>query len=62
MTDYTQFSNPMCRGQADRGFSFGSIPMRQVFEDYAGRLRERPARREVRAIDMKLIEEGQAND
>lgn len=43
--------------QVDWGLSFGSIPTRQVFEDYAGRLRERPAYKEAKAIDMKLIEE-----
>jgi len=45
--------------QVDWGLSFGSIPKRQVFEDYAGRLRERTAYREAKAIDMKLIEESQ---
>ena len=45
--------------QVDWGLSFGSIPKRQVFEDYAARLRERPAYKEAKAIDMKLIEEQQ---
>lgn len=43
--------------QVDWGLSFGSIPKRQVFEDYAGRLRERSAYKEAKAIDVKLIEE-----
>lgn len=45
--------------QVDWGLSFGSIPKRQVFEDYASRLRERPAYHAAKAIDMKLIEEAQ---
>ena len=45
--------------QVDWGISFGSIPTRKVFEDYANRLRERPAYKEAKAIDMKLIAEKQ---
>lgn len=45
--------------QVDWGLSFGSIPTWQVFQDYAGRLRERPAYKEAKAIDMNLIEEAQ---
>ena len=45
--------------QVDWGLSFGSIPKRQAFENYAARLRERPAYMEAKAIDMKLIEEQQ---
>ena len=45
--------------QVDWGLSFGSLPKRQVFEDYAARLRERPAYKEAKAIDMKLNEEQQ---
>ncbi len=47
--------------QVDWGLNFGSIPKRQVFEDYAGRLRERAAYKEAKAIDMKLIAEAQGN-
>jgi glutathione S-transferase len=46
--------------QVDWGISFGSIPSRKVFEDYAARLRERDAYKEAKAIDMKLIAEAQA--
>lgn len=45
--------------QVDWGLSFGSIPTRPAFEAYAARLRERPAYKEAKAIDMKLIEERQ---
>jgi glutathione S-transferase len=41
------------------GMDFGSIPKRDVFENYAARLRKRTAYEEARAIDMKLIEEAQ---
>ncbi|MFW2349291.1 glutathione S-transferase family protein [Qipengyuania sp.] len=43
--------------QVDWGLSFGSIPTRPAFEAYAARLRERPAYKEAKAIDMTLIEE-----
>lgn len=43
--------------QVDWGLGFGSIPKRQVFEDYAGRLRERPAYQAAKMIDMNLIKE-----
>lgn len=43
--------------QVDWGLGFGSIPKRQVFEDYAGRLRERPAYQAAKMIDMSLIRE-----
>lgn len=43
--------------QVDWGLGFGSIPKRQVFEDYAGRLRERPAYQAAKMIDMNLINE-----
>ncbi len=45
--------------QVDWGLSFGSIPTRPAFEAYAARLRERPAYKKAKAIDMKLIEESQ---
>lgn len=48
--------------QVDWGLSFGSMPKRKTFEDYAERLRNRPAYTEAKAIDMKLIAEAQAND
>ena len=48
--------------QVDWGLQFGSIPKRAVFEDYATRLRDRPAYKEAKAIDIKLIAEAQAND
>ena len=48
--------------QVDWGLSFGSMPKRKAFEDYAERLRNRPAYKEAKAIDMKLIAEAQNND
>ena len=45
--------------QVDWVLQFGSIPKRQVFEDYAARLRERPAYKDAKAIDMGLIAESQ---
>ena len=45
--------------QVDWGLQFGSIPKRKTFEDYAERLRERPAYKEAKAIDMALIAEAQ---
>ena len=45
--------------QVDWGLQFGTIPKRAVFEDYAARLRERPAYKEAKAIDMALIAEAQ---
>ena len=45
--------------QVDWGLQFGTMPQRQVFEDYAGRLRERPAYKDAKAIDMQLIAESQ---
>ncbi len=45
--------------QVDWGLQFDTIPRRAVFEDYAARLRERPAYKEAKAIDMKLITESQ---
>lgn len=45
--------------QVDWGLTFGSIPARPAFAAYAARLRDRPAYRAAKAIDMKLIEEAQ---
>ena len=45
--------------QVDWGLTFGSMPSRPAFEDYAARLRERPAYKEAKAIDARLIEERQ---
>ena len=47
--------------QVDWGLQFGSIPKRAVFEDYAERLRERPAYKDAKAIDMGLIAEAQGD-
>ncbi|MBX7526281.1 glutathione S-transferase family protein [Qipengyuania vesicularis] len=47
--------------QVDWGLQFGTIPKRAVFEDYAARLRERPAYKEAKAIDMALIAEAQGS-
>ena len=46
--------------QIDWGLMFGSIEKRQSFEDYAARLRERPAYKAAKAIDGALIAEIQA--
>ena len=47
--------------QVDWGLQFGSIPKRAVFEDYAERLRERPAYKDAKSIDMGLITEAQGD-
>jgi glutathione S-transferase len=44
----------------DWGLQFGTLPSRASFEAYADRLRERDAYKEGKAIDGKLIAEGQA--
>lgn len=46
--------------QVDWGLAFGSIPSRPSFEDYAGRLRERSAYKQAKAIDQKLIDEAKS--
>ncbi|CAN5195649.1 glutathione S-transferase family protein [soil metagenome] len=46
--------------QVDWGLNFGTLPTRPAFEDYAGRLRERPAYQRQKAIDNALIAEAQA--
>ncbi|MFY9350598.1 MAG: glutathione S-transferase family protein [Sphingobium sp.] len=45
--------------QIDWGLSFKSIPTRPAFEDYAARLRERPAYQRQKEIDNALIAEMQ---
>ena len=47
--------------QVDWGLQFGSIPERPAFAAYADRLRSREAYKAAKAIDMKLIAEGQNN-
>jgi glutathione S-transferase len=44
----------------DWGLQFGSIPERDSFAAYAGRIRDREAYRAGKAIDMALIAEAQA--
>jgi glutathione S-transferase len=46
--------------QVDFGLNFGTLPKRQAFEDYAARLRERPAYQRAKAIDGALIAEMKA--
>ncbi|MBX7513189.1 glutathione S-transferase family protein [Qipengyuania sp. GH38] len=46
--------------QVDWGIQFGTLPKRRVFEDYANRLRQRPAYEEAKAIDMDLASKQQA--
>jgi glutathione S-transferase len=41
----------------DWGLNFGTLPSRPAFEDYAARLRERPAYRRQKEIDNALIAE-----
>jgi glutathione S-transferase len=41
--------------QVDWGLSFGTIPSRPAFENYAARLRERPAYKKQKEIDNALI-------
>lgn len=48
--------------QVDWGLSFKTIPSRPAFEDYAARLRERPAYKRQKEIDNALIAEMQAKD
>jgi glutathione S-transferase len=43
--------------QVDWGLSFGTIPSRPAFEDYAARLRERPAYKRQKEIDNALMAE-----
>ena len=43
------------------GMQFGSMPERDSFKAYAGRLVERDAYRAAKAIDMELIAQAQAN-
>ena len=47
--------------QVSWGVEFGTMPKRATFTDYAERATARPACREARAIDTKLIEEAQAH-
>jgi len=46
--------------QVDWGLQFGTIPERATFTAYAERLGARAAYKEAKAIDMKLIEQMQA--
>jgi len=46
--------------QVDWGLQFGTVPSRPEFESYTARLRERPANKEAKAIDLKVIEEAKA--
>ncbi|MFB0872539.1 MULTISPECIES: glutathione S-transferase family protein [unclassified Sphingobium] len=48
--------------QIDWGLSFNSIPSRPAFEDYAARLRERPAYQRQKEIDTALIAKMQKQD
>lgn len=48
--------------QIDWGLSFKSIPSRPAFEDYAGRLRERPAYQRQKEIDTAMIAKMQKQD
>lgn len=41
--------------QVDWGLTFGTIPSRPAFEDYAGRLRARPAYKRQKKLDETLI-------
>ncbi len=47
--------------QVDWGLQFGSIPEREVFANYAGRLRGREKYKEAKAIDMQLIAQAQGD-
>lgn len=44
----------------DWGIGFGTIPKRDAFEAYAGRIRERPAYQASKAIDNDLIQQAQS--
>jgi len=46
--------------QVDWGLQFGTLPERASFMAYAERFRARPAYKQAKAIDMKLIEQMQA--
>lgn len=48
--------------QIDWGLTFNSIPTRPAFEDYAARLRDRPAYRRQKEIDTALIADMQKPD
>jgi glutathione S-transferase len=48
--------------QIDFGLGFGSIPARPAFEDYVGRLRERPAYKRQKEIDNALIARAKADE
>lgn len=48
--------------QIDWGLTFKSIPTRPAFEDYAARLRDRPAYRRQKEIDTALIADMQKPD